>query len=145
MSRSPQLILLGGPNGAGKSTAARGILRDLLKLGEFVNADTIATGLAGFAPQRAAFAAGRLMLARLRQLAAARADFAFETTMASRTFAPWLRELRSSGYEINMVFMWIRSPELARACYALALKSPASMRHANTSQCRPASVVGKRS
>ncbi len=106
---APQVILLGGPNGAGKTTAARGILRDLLDLGEFVNADTIAAGLAGFAPERTAIAAGRIMLKRLHELAAARADFAFETTMASRSFAPWLRELRASGYQVNIVFMWLRS------------------------------------
>lgn len=111
--RAPQIIVLGGPNGAGKTTAARGVLRDLLQLGEFVNADTIAAGLAGFAPERSAFAAGRIMLARLHELAQARRDFAFETTMASRTFAPWLRGLRADGYEVNIVFMWLRTPELA--------------------------------
>lgn len=111
--RAPQIIVLGGPNGAGKSTAARGVLGELLKLGEFVNADTIASGLAGFAPERTAFAAGRIMLDRLHELARAGQDFAFETTMASRTFVPWLRDLRKHGYEVNVVFMWLRTPELA--------------------------------
>ncbi|MBL9001082.1 MAG: AAA family ATPase [Phycisphaerae bacterium] len=109
----PHVIILGGPNGAGKSTAARGLLRDLLGLADFVNADTIASGLSGYAPERVAFAAGRIMLSRLHELAAERADFAFETTMSSRTFAPWLAGLRSSGYMIHIVFMWLRSPELA--------------------------------
>ncbi len=77
----PQVIILAGPNGAGKTTAAKGLLDDYLKLGEFVNADTIAAGLA-------VFAVGRIMLARLHELAAQRANFAFETTMASSTFAP---------------------------------------------------------
>ncbi len=112
-SSPPQIVILGGPNGAGKSTSARVLLPELMQLGEFVNADTIAAGLAGFAPERAAFAAGRIMLARLHELAAARVDFAFETTMASRTFVPWLRMLRKSGYQINIIFLWLRSPELA--------------------------------
>lgn len=111
--RPPQVVVLGGPNGAGKTTAARGILRDLLDVGEFVNADTIAAGLAGFAPERSAFAAGRIMLARLHELAAARKDFSFESTLASRSFYPWLDGMRSSGYQVNIVFMWLRSPELA--------------------------------
>lgn len=109
----PQVIILAGPNGAGKTTAARGLLHDYLKLGEFVNADTIAAGLAAFAPERAAFAAGRIMLERLHELVVQRADFAFETTMASRTFAPWLRTLREDGYEVQVVFLWLRSSKLA--------------------------------
>lgn len=105
--------MLGGPNGAGKTTAARGVLGELFSLGEFVNADTIATGISGFAPERAAFAAGRIMLARLDELASARADFGFETTMASRSFAPWLADLKVKGYHVNIVFMWLSTPELA--------------------------------
>lgn len=109
----PQAIILAGPNGAGKTTAARGLLHDYLKLGEFVNADTIAAGLAAFAPERAAFAAGRIMLSRLHELAEQRANFAFETTMASRTFAPWLASLREDGYRVQVVFLWLRSSALA--------------------------------
>lgn len=110
----PQVIVLGGPNGAGKTTASAGVLKDLLQIGEFVNADTIAAGLAGYAPERAAMAAGRIMIERLRELSQAHADFAFETTMASRSFAPFLRSLQAdAGYEVTIVFMFLRSPELA--------------------------------
>ena len=59
--------------------------------------------------------AGRIMLARLRELARQRVDFAFETTLASRTFAPWLRELRDSDYRVHLLFLWLPSPELAIA------------------------------
>ncbi len=53
------------------------------------------------------------MLQQVRDLAAARADFAFETTLASRTFAPWLASLQRSGYEFLLAFVWVPSPELA--------------------------------
>ncbi len=53
----PDFIVLGGPNGAGKSTAAPALLRDYLGVLEFVNADTVAQGLSGFSPERAAVAA----------------------------------------------------------------------------------------
>jgi predicted ABC-type ATPase len=53
------------------------------------------------------------MLARLDELAAERANFAFETTLASRTFAPFLRELRASGYEVQIIYVWLRSPDLS--------------------------------
>lgn len=111
----PQIIIIAGPNGAGKSTLAPFLLRDWLGLENFVNADTIAAGLAAFAPERAAFEAGRVMLKRMHELAAARASFAFETTLATRSYAPWLSRLRSEGYLVHLVFIWLRSPALAVA------------------------------
>ncbi len=66
----PDVIVIAGPNGAGKSTLAPALLRDTLQITEFVNADTIAEGLSAFAPETAAFDAGRVMLNRLSELAA---------------------------------------------------------------------------
>ncbi len=111
--RSPSVIVLAGPNGAGKSTAAPVLLRGKLAVAQFVNADTIAQGLAAFAPESAAIQAGRIMLARLRELAAKNESFAFETTLASRTFAPWLRGLAARGYRVRVIFLWLPSPDLA--------------------------------
>ncbi|MBX3403051.1 MAG: AAA family ATPase [Phycisphaeraceae bacterium] len=114
MSRHPpQIIVIGGPNGAGKSTIAREVLHGTLGVSEFVNADTIASGLSGFDPERAAFAAGRVMLARLRELAAAGQSFAFESTLASRSLAPWLQEIGAGGYVVLLLYVWLRSPEIA--------------------------------
>ena len=89
----PHLVVLAGPNGSGKTTIASRLLKGELGVSEFVNADLIAGGLSVFDPDLAAMAAGRVMLARLKQLAARRADFAFETTLASRSFAPWIAGL----------------------------------------------------
>ena len=109
----PKVIVLAGPNGAGKSTSAARLLRGALGVDEFVNADVIAQGLSAFAPQGVALAAGRIMMQRLKELAAARASFAFETTLASRTFAPWLADLKASGYHIHLIFLWLPSAEVA--------------------------------
>ncbi|MCE2484101.1 MAG: zeta toxin family protein [Desulfurellaceae bacterium] len=110
---SPNVVIVAGPNGSGKSTAAPSLLRDYLGLTEFVNADVIARGLSGFQAEAVAIRAGRIMQARLRELASQRRDFAFETTLASRSFASWLRELRDSGYRAHLLFLWLSSPELA--------------------------------
>jgi len=122
MTDVQRIVVLAGPNGSGKSTTARAILQGPLKVDEFVNADVIAQGLSGFDPQRAAFAAGRIMLSRLNELAAARADFAFETTLASKTFAPWIAELIKSGYEFHLVFLWLATAEAAVARVADRVK-----------------------
>jgi predicted ABC-type ATPase len=72
----------------GKTTISRQVLEKTLGMDQFVNADTIAQGLSGFHPESAAFSAGRIMIQRLRELGEAQSNFAFESTLASRTFAP---------------------------------------------------------
>src|SRR5262245_50857903 len=112
---SPVVVVLAGPNGAGKTTASRTLLADTLNLMTFVNADVIAQGLAGFDPDSAAVEAGRIMLERLHKLAEQRADFAFETTLAARSLAGWLKGLRETGYTVHLVYFWLESAELAVA------------------------------
>jgi predicted ABC-type ATPase len=111
----PNVVVIAGPNGAGKSTTAPKILREALAVREFVNADTIAAGLSAFAPETVAFAAGRAMLNRIKVLADGRTDFAFETTLASRSFAPWLHRLQDTGYLVHLIYLWLPSADLAVA------------------------------
>jgi len=111
----PSIVVLAGPNGAGKTTAAPFLLRDALEVREYVNADPLAAGLSAFEPESVAIAAGRVMLARINELARRRISFGFETTLASRTFAPWIRARRGEGYAVHLVFLWLASPELAIA------------------------------
>jgi predicted ABC-type ATPase len=110
-----KVVVIAGPNGAGKSTTAPAVLRDALAVHEFVNADTIAAGLSAFSPDTVAVSAGRIMLQRLAELARLGRDFAFETTLASRTFAPWLRRLQGDGYSFHLVYLWLPSADLAVA------------------------------
>jgi len=111
----PSVIVLAGANGSGKTTAAPKLLRDVLGVVEFVNADTIAQGLAAFGPELVALEAGAIMLSRLQLLADQRRTFAFETTLAGRSLAPWLTRLINQGYEFHLVFLWLPSPDLAVA------------------------------
>lgn len=109
----PQIVIIAGPNGAGKSTLAPFLLRDTFGLLEFVNADTISAGLSAFNTEAVALDAGRVMLARLRELAAQKQSFAFETILSTRFYASWIAGLRKSGYEFHLVFVWLRCVELA--------------------------------
>lgn len=111
----PNVVVLAGPNGSGKSTMAAALLQGALAVNEFVNADTIAQGLSAFAPTAAALAAGQIMLRRIRELARERTNFAFESTLAGRSLAPWLADLIDSGYRFHLLFLWLPSAELAVA------------------------------
>ncbi len=109
----PLVTILGGPNGAGKSTIARRMLVPEKGIEHFVNADVIARGLSAFRSEQMAVTAGRVMLTHLHELATARASFAFETTLASRTFVTFVKELKTSGYLFHLIFLWLPSAELA--------------------------------
>lgn len=110
---APVVVVIAGPNGAGKTTTAPHLLRDAFAVRELVNADTIAQGLSALHPESVSLAAGRVMLERLRVLAAARESFAFETTLASRRFAPWLRELGGQGFRTHVAFLSLPNADLA--------------------------------
>ena len=110
---SPTIVVIGGPNGAGKSTVAPVIINRVFGGIEFVNADTLALGLSALHPERQAVAAARIMLRHIADLTAARHTFAFETTLVSRSFAPFLRRAAARGYSIHLFYLWVRSPEIA--------------------------------
>ena len=85
------------------------------KCENFVNADLIAQGLSPFSPEAAGIKAGRLLLTQIHEFAEQRADFAFETTLAGKTYIQLLRKLKQQGYAIHLFFLWIPSVELALA------------------------------
>lgn len=66
-----------------------------------------------FAPEATAFQAGRLMLDRIHHLSEKQKDFAFESTMASVSFAPILQRYKKQGYQVHLLFILVRSVELA--------------------------------
>ncbi len=109
----PHISIIAGPNGAGKSTCGPAVLQKHFNISEFVNADTIATGLSAFHPEDVAIEAGRIMLKRIKSLASKNTNFAFETTLASRSFAPWLRKIKKQGYQFTLVYFWLHTPDLA--------------------------------
>ena len=108
----PRVVIFAGPNGAGKSTHADAILA-ALGIETFVNADYIARGLSGRNTDAVAFEAGRIMLNRLHQLGEARADFAFESTLSSRTFAVFLTALKKQGYAVVIFYFALANAQLA--------------------------------
>lgn len=110
----PNLYIIAGCNGAGKTTASYTILPEMLDCHEFVNADEIAKGLSPFQPDKVAFEAGRIMLNRIRGLINQEVDFAFETTLATRSYIGIIREAKMKGYVIHLIFIWLETVEMAK-------------------------------
>lgn len=108
-----RLFIIAGCNGAGKTTASYTILPDVLKCREFVNADEIARGLSPFNPDKSSFQAGRLMLGRIKDLIKTGKDFAFETTLATKSYKHFVVEAQKRGYEVTLLFFFLKSSELA--------------------------------
>ena len=106
MEHSKQIHIIAGPNGSGKSSHARiTLLPDFLKSNEFINADEIAKILSPENPEESAIEAGRLMLKRMRFLLNEESDFAFETTLAARTYLNLISKSQSCGYKVNLIFL----------------------------------------
>jgi len=117
------LFVIGGPNGAGKTTSAYTLMPELIHCDEYVNADSIAASLSPFKPESTAMQAGRLMLSRIHELSKLKVNFAFETTMASRSFVNLLKKCKDSGYRINLLYFWVKTPELAKQRVQMRVKS----------------------
>jgi len=107
------VYIIAGPNGSGKTTFAKMFLPDYVECPNFVNADLIAQGLAPFAPRNAAIKAGRLVLRQIHEFAERGSDFAFETTLAGKSYATLFSALKKKGYALHLFFLWIPNPELA--------------------------------
>jgi len=108
-----ELIILAGPNGAGKTTAARVLLPDFIGVHEFLNADEIARNLSPENVEAAALAAGRKMIERTRGLVQQGASFGLETTCAGKSYIRLLQECKQAGWRLSLIFLWLKSPELA--------------------------------
>ncbi|WP_293938191.1 zeta toxin family protein [Sphingobacterium sp. UBA5996] len=109
----PNIYIISGCNGAGKTTASYTVLPEILDCREFVNADNIAAGISPFNPQSVAVSAGRIMLERIAELMKNKADFAFETTLSTRSYKNLVTDAQKMGYLVTVLYFWLDSPSLA--------------------------------
>jgi predicted ABC-type ATPase len=120
--KSPRCIVIAGPNGAGKTTFAREFLPKDAGMIRFVNVDLLAAGLSPLQPELAELAASRLFLKELDRLAKARLDFAFESTLSGLTYLGRLKRWKATGYQIEIVYLRLASPQLALRRIAARVK-----------------------
>jgi len=102
--------MIAGANGAGKSTNASAILPPSIP---FLNADVIARGLPDTSFSNKDIQSARLLFEEWDELARQRADFAVETTLASRSLAGRVARLSASGYQFHLIIFWLASADLA--------------------------------
>ncbi len=107
------MFIISGCNGAGKTIASYTVLPELLQIKEFVNADEIAKGLSPFQPEKVSIEAGKIMLRRIKELLFQHKDFAFETTLSTRSFVGLIKQAKELGYKINLIYLWLDSVQLA--------------------------------
>lgn len=109
----PKLYVISGCNGSGKTTASYTLLPDLLDCREFVNSDEFAKSFSPFDPGAASVTASRYMLMKINYLLEREADFAVETTLATRSLLQIVMQAKQLGYETTVLYFWLNSPELA--------------------------------
>ena len=114
MSKLPKLYIIAGCNGAGKTTASFTILPEVLGCKEFINADEIAKGLSPFQPESVAVQAGRIMLTRMDELLQKGETFAFETTLATKSYKQKIEWAQANGYEVTLLFFWLCNVAMAK-------------------------------
>lgn len=110
-----RIVIIAGPNGAGKTTFAREFLPNEANCPNFVNADLIAAGLSPFAPDLAAFKAGRLMLEAIADYARRGESFSFETTLSGLTYAQMIPTWQADGCSVTLIFLSLPNAEMALA------------------------------
>lgn len=120
--KEKNLYIIAGCNGAGKTTASFTILPEILDCKEFVNADEIAKGLSPFQPESVSFEAGRIMLSRIDELFKHDENFAFETTLATKTYKQKILKASSCGYNITLLFFWLKNVDLAKERVEIRVK-----------------------
>jgi len=113
--KNKNVYIIAGPNGSGKTTFAKEFLPDYAKCQNFINADLIAQGLSPFSPQQVAIKAGKLVLSQIHEFAEKDADFAFESTLAGKSYVNLFKELKAKGCRLHLFFLWIPDTNLAIA------------------------------
>ena len=108
-----KLFIIAGCYGAGKTTASYIILPEILDCKEFVNADEIAKGISPFQPEKVGIEAGRLMLKRINKMLESGENFAFETTLSTKSYIQFIKKARLLDYQVTCLFFWLDSEELA--------------------------------
>ncbi len=113
-SSDPVCTVIAGPNGSGKTTFALVYLDEVAKCPNFINADLIAAKLSPGDPDKLWMKASRILLNEGRDFVKRRESFAFETTLAGRSYLRMTRELVDAGWQVNLIYLWLANVDISR-------------------------------
>lgn len=102
-----------GPNGSGKTTLCKSLISYSSIVYEFLNADEIARALAPLHPESVSLTASKLLIKRLKDLLENDKSLAIETTGAGTNYLKYIKDAKLKGYQIDLIFLWLPSPESA--------------------------------
>src|ERR1700687_1183273 len=102
--------MIAGPNGAGKTTLTQHLLSKDIDLGEYINPDDIAAGLAGTLAERTKQA--QLIADKRRdECIRAKRSFSFETVMSHPSKIEVLVRAKEAGYTVLLYFVGTDDPQ----------------------------------
>ncbi len=106
----PKLIIIGGANGSGKTTLAREFVA--LENYTYLGADEIARELNERQPEKVAIEAARLFSQKFGEFLEKRESLIVESTLSGLSLRKWIEKARNFDYEIEILFVYLSSPEL---------------------------------
>ncbi len=109
----PTCIIIAGPNGAGKTTFALDYLSQVAGFDNFINADLIASGLSPLSPEKQLLTASKLFLKKIHKAIDAREDVSFETTLSGKSYLKLIRDLKSNGWRVELIYLYLPSVQLS--------------------------------
>jgi predicted ABC-type ATPase len=104
----PTLTIIAGANGSGKSTLTKQLDRPFL----LIDPDAIAKEINSIDPASAAIAAGRQALALSQQYIQSESSFVVETTFAGNTYIKLMRNAKSRGWLVVLMYIGIINPNI---------------------------------
>jgi len=105
----PIFTVIAGPNGAGKSSLTQTI--DLESRQRLLDPDAVARCLNSVNPAAAAILAARDVLKRTQDYLEQKVSFAIETTLSGGGRLALIREAKTLGYEVHLMFIGLDSAE----------------------------------
>ena len=110
------VLVIAGPNGSGKTTFVSEFLR-ASEISVYISADAIAERLVSRPEDMDSVKvqAGRLFIQEIQGLIQAGTDFIVEVTLAGKGFARTISQLKSAGYTVSIVFIFLKSADTSVA------------------------------
>jgi len=116
----PEMWLVAGPNGAGKTTPTREYFSGAIADKAWINPDdttlllrTTYKDLASPPPETANLLGAIISDTRADHMLASNQDFVVETVLSSDKYLERIHRARSCGFTVTMIYVTLRSPELA--------------------------------